>query len=120
MYDAQRKQVERADTMARRPQYERTVQASVALENLTGTPEWDYFLSLVQARLEAAQKRQNAFAQDVLLGEVDPNVQLRTKLAYRECRMEADVLLWVIGLPKQALREAEAARERLRDADSQE
>lgn len=101
-------------TEERRPTLQRQQQAAVAMDNLTGSPEWDYFLSLVQGLLEEAQSRLED-AERVLLGpECGYEMLMSAKAAFAEARGQVAAYEHALALPKRLREEGTAAREELR------
>lgn len=94
-----------------RPELRRIVQASVAAEHLTGTPEWEYFLSLVQGMIEEQVGIRNAA--DALFGEdrfraAEEILEVRHSRAMAQARIDA--LESVLLIPKQAIEEGQKAK----------
>lgn len=94
-----------------RPRLQREVQAAVAAEKLTGSAEWDYFLSLLQQRREEYQKLADA-AREVLLHHevVGHEDLLRAKIAFERAHSVVSALDWAIEQPKAVLERGDTAR----------
>lgn len=100
--------------VAIRPQMERAVQASVAMEQLTGSAEWDYFLSLVQARVREFEAIRDA-QKEVLLSPAATDHEARiAKIQHAAALASVDALQWAIGLPRTIRDNGEAAKQALR------
>lgn len=106
---AQRRGTEAVDRI---PALEMMAQAAVAAENLTGYPEWDLFLSYIQAAIETTKGHQTSF--DAILKDpliTDENELRRARIAYFQCAER--VLAWevVLQLPKDLKESGEKAKD---------
>lgn len=89
-----------------RPPIEVRKQAAVAMERLTGQPEWDYFLSRLEARLQALAAEMDQ-SSDVLLGDqTDPEQILAARFRFLAARAGRDQLDWAMGLPAEIVADA--------------
>ncbi len=109
------RQAERAEE--HRPQLEMLVQAEVKAGLLTGDPNWDIFLSYIQAVLEVAKGQRDAFAAVIAdPATVEHDRIMSAKIGLAECKGLIDAWEAVISLPKDILevgREARTLLERM-------
>ena len=94
-----------------RANLEHFMQAEVQADRLTGDPDWDIFLQLVQAGIERMQKS----AADYRERLCDPEVVNQDELMHLKMRLadaEAHVRAWVavIQLPKDIKKSGEQAK----------
>ncbi len=112
------KKAERAQE--RRPQLEMLAQAEVQAGLLTGDPNWDIFLSYIQAVLEVTKGQRDAFAAVIAdPATVEHDRIMSAKIGLAECKGLIDAWEAVISLPKDILevgREARTLLERMPDA----
>lgn len=96
---------------AAQPAIRQLQQAAVALENLTGGSDWDYFLSLVQAFRESkALERDNARSQMLDIGN-SMDALRRWQMVAHAASEVVDALDFVIAIPKQAIDQAHAVKD---------
>ncbi len=84
-----------------RPQLKMLAQAEVSAKMLTGDPQWDRFLSYLQAALEHTQGQADAAAETIANPSVVNNDQIMAaKAIITECNARVDAWNAVISLPK--------------------
>jgi hypothetical protein len=86
-------------------------QAQVPIESLTKSVEWDYFLSLLQAKIEELDIALNTYQQSQItdLDFSHQELAARKAIAMRFA-LQRDTLQAVLDLPKQILEIGEKAR----------
>ena len=100
------------------PMIARTLQAAVAAEHLTGTPEWDYFLSLVQARRDQLVSEREHHAQAALDGTSSAREgHLRD---YHRASAGLEALDFVLTIPRKVIEEGQKARDAQRATEKTE
>jgi hypothetical protein len=90
-------------------------QGEVAANLLTGDPNWDVFLRLVQAKIEECEAAAKESTEKAMDPDLDPNMVFLFKtpaIRYLEC---ARALLWVLGIPKAIKDDALEAKEILEE-----
>lgn len=94
--------------------FDRQVKAGAAMERLTGSAEWDFFLNQLEAiksEAEEALKR----ADDVLLGlEVDPQELMKAKLARAGAMGMMAAIERAQRLPKEIMEDGAKAKKALK------
>lgn len=92
------------------------MQAAVAASYVTGTPEWDRMLTIIQAHVEKAKNVKLAL-ETALMGPdvIDPQAMLQIKMNALIVTERINVLEAVIALPSDIIRDAENARLRLKE-----
>ena len=91
-------------------------QAAVAAEQMMGTPEWDLFLSYIQAGVVEAAKSRDAYMRDIaspLL--VDPNAVAQKRIAIIRLNDRIETLQRVIAMPAEIRKHGHVADERLKE-----
>jgi hypothetical protein len=91
-------------------------QAAVAAEYLLGTPEWDVFLSYLQAGVVEAAKARDGFMRDLanpLL--VDPNAVAQKRIAVIRLNDRIETLQRVIAMPVEIGKHGKIADEKLKE-----
>ena len=101
----------------RRPQLEMLAQAEVKAALLTGDPNWDKFLSYLQAALEITEAQPPAFAAVIAdPAMVEHDRIMAAKICLAECKGRVEAFEAVISLPKDIMKmgaEAKTLLERL-------
>jgi len=86
-------------------------QASVPVEALTGTKEWDFFNSLIQDKIEELSRMIDALADSIPL---DPSFSYEDLISQKaemiRLRTQRDALEEVRNLPKQIIEKGESAQ----------
>lgn len=101
----------REEGRRREPELRRAAQAAVAMHELTGSREWDYFVTQVAALREAAAAARDEAARQLASPEVVAGDALvRAKIAHAAAVAQITALDAVIALPKEAMAQGEAAR----------
>lgn len=95
---------------SQRAEHARVQQAAVAIENLTGHPTWDYFLSRLQARREQLLSEREQYASELLSERVDSIGQSYAKVMYRSATAAIEALDFVLALPKQMIDAAQESK----------
>ncbi len=86
---------------AHRPQLEMLAQAAVKAELLTGDPNWDRFLSYLQAAAEATEAQRDGFAAIIAdPATVNHERIMGAKIGLAECKGRLEAWNAVIALPK--------------------
>lgn len=95
------------------------LQAAIAASYVTGTPEWDRLLTIIQAHLESAKVAKAALETALMSPNViDPQAMMQIKVDALIVSERIHVLEAVIALPSDIMRDAEKARlhlEKLKD-----
>jgi hypothetical protein len=94
----------------RRPQLERDLRAGAAAENLTGTPEWDFYLNKLE-EISAEAREVVSHCDTVLLGpEVKQDMLLGAKVARAGAMGMLAALERASALPKQIVEQAKQSK----------
>ena len=94
-------------------------QAAVRAENLTGDPNWDYFLSILQDTIERTSALASGFrAKLEAPGNVSHETLLECKMALRECLARQSTLESVMTIPKELIQNGEVAAATLSRLDA--
>ena len=100
------------DALIQRRLVDFTVQAAVSAEKLTANPEWDRFLSYLQASLERANaERQSVIDKLIETHVLDPQSLALLKIRQAWLDGVRHALNWAMVLPKQLVENGEAARD---------
>ena len=102
----------------KRTELEHFMQAEVQAERLTGDPDWDIFLQLVQAGIERMQKLANELRRQLAdPGTVNQDELMRLKISLADA--EGHVRAWeaTIQLPKDIKQSGEQAKTLLERLD---
>lgn len=75
--------------------------AAVSFDHLTNQPEWDRFLSMVQAKYEESKKERD-LSLSVCGGAVGDALG-HAQLSYQYLRGHVEALEWALGLPHQVM-----------------
>ena len=109
---------------AERRRFEILQQAAVKAEHLTGQPEWDYFLSLLQNAIDVTETQAKEFERKLsdpsLVGHED---LLAVKIDLIRCLERMMAWKVVMDLPKELVESGETAAnilERLTDAGTED
>lgn len=95
----------------REPELRRAVQAATAMEQMTGSPEWDYFLSRVEAlRQEAEEERKRALEHLEDPSIVSDESIRKARVTGAMARAAIVALDKVLEIPKQALEDGKRAK----------
>ena len=87
------------------------IQAAIAAQYVTGTPQWDRLLTIIQAELEAAkQVKQSCEAAIMARGLTDQNELMQIKINALIANERINVLNAVIALRSEIIKDANAAR----------
>lgn len=87
------------------------IQAAIAAQYVTGTPEWDRLLTIIQAELEVAkQVKQSCETAIMARNLTDPNELMQIKINALIASERINVLNAVIALPSEIIKDANAAR----------
>ncbi len=86
-------------------------QAEVSMDKLTGSPEWDSFVQIVQSRLEAAKDDHEHLAYDLAHPSFSPGVHdmMRQRIELASQHGVIATLEWITGLPREIMDATEAA-----------
>ena len=96
-----------------RAHFDRQVKAGAAMERMTGSAEWDFFLNQLEAIKSEAEEALRR-ADDVLLGlEVDPQELMKAKLARAGAMGMVAAIERAQRLPKQIMEEGAASKKAL-------
>lgn len=76
--------------------------AAVSFEHLTNQPEWDRFLSMVQAQYEGAKRERDLSLS--LCGGAVGDALVMSQLAYQHAKGKVDAFEVVLGLPLQVMK----------------
>lgn len=99
------------DTEQARQAQGQILQAAVAAEYVTGTPEWDRLLTIVQAHIETAKQEKMALESSIMArGLVDPNAIMQVKIDALIVTERINVLEAVVALPSDIMKNAESAK----------
>jgi len=91
------------------------VRAAVSAENLTGTEEWDLFLSYLQKILESSKEQENQFEGRLMSPELfDPEKMSYYKSQVLKFKERTEVLEFVMGFPKQIMDAGEVSKKYLK------
>lgn len=97
-----------------KPHLEYLAQAEVKMENLTGDPYWDIYLSYLQEALERMTARHSQLEAELCSPDtVDPNAIMGIKLAIAQIGGQIDAVEQAISLPKSIMEMGERAKEKL-------
>jgi hypothetical protein len=97
-----------------KPHLEYLAQAEVKMENLTGNPYWDIYLSYLQEALERMSSRHSQLEAELCSPDtVDPNVIMGIKLAIAQIGGQIDAVEQAIALPKSIMEMGDRAKEKL-------
>ncbi len=100
-----------------RPQLEMLAQAEVKAGLMTGDPNWDIFLSYLQAALETTEAQRDGFTAAIAdPATVDHDRIMAAKICLAECKGRIEAFQAVISLPKdiqEMSAEAKALLERM-------
>lgn len=95
------------------------MQAAIAASHVTGTPEWDRLLTIIQVHLESAKSAKAALEIAIMASNVvDPMAMMQIKIDALIASERIKVLEAVIALPSDIMKNAENARlhlEKLKD-----
>lgn len=94
-----------------RPQMLMVRQAAVQTEKLTGSPEWDLFLSFIEADLEQFEQWLEQLKAQIA---DSPDTDWELKKAYFQCEATIATLTAVMALPKDILARGEHAKSLLK------
>lgn len=87
-------------------------QAEVAANNLTGSPEWDVFLSYVQHAVKETTEQRDAWQRRLNAPDVvDHTELLKIKIAIAECNARIDAWTVAIALPADIKRNGNKAKD---------
>ena len=103
-YDALEAKRREREAGERRPETGALHRAALSVRQVTGDEHWDEFLSILNSRLEDARNAVSG-AENALRhsNDFDTDTLINQKLTVRLLGREAEVLEWVIGLPKEIL-----------------
>lgn len=86
-------------------------QAEIPVAALTKSAEWDFFLSLLQAKIEALDEMLNAYQQALATDMVFDHVGLAAaKAGAMRVKVQIDTLQAVLELPKQIIETGKEAK----------
>jgi hypothetical protein len=98
----------------RAPELRRQVQAATAMQNLTGSSEWNGFLNLVEGMRQEALAMRDAAEQHLQAPDVvDVADLMRAKIARSSAVAVVEALDRVVAIPKQLLEEGKVAKRAL-------
>ena len=92
--------------------FERLVhQAEVSMDKLTGSPEWDSFVQIVQSRIETAKDDYEHMAYELAHPSFRVGIEdmTRQRIALAELHSTIAALEWITELPREIIDAAEAA-----------
>lgn len=94
----------------RRSELQGLKRAALSATQITGDEHWDFFLSVVNERMESSQKAV-AVVSEALKNSDDfsPETLINQKLAVRLLGREIEVLQWVTELPKELMEQGDSA-----------
>ncbi len=94
-------------------------QGVVPMQNLTGQPEWDLFLQLIQGRIDQYRGMlQSLQDQDLSATSVSHDELLSAQLNRRMLKNQIDILEEILGWPKELVEHGQKALKRMRDVDA--
>ena len=103
----------REEAEHRRPELERDLRAGAAMESLTGTPEWDFYLNKIK-EIEAEARNMLERCDATLLGpEVNQDALLAAKVARAGAMGAVAALERAAALPKQIVEQAKQSKKAL-------
>lgn len=92
-------------------------QAEVSADRLTGDPDWDAFLSYIQAAIDSTLEQKRVLEDRLLAADVvEQSEIIKIKIALRECIARIEAWIAVMNLPadiKKNGKEAKHLMERL-------
>jgi len=97
-----------------RSELKRMTQAAVSAERLTGNPDWDYYLSIIQAEVERCEAAEDAAKESLVSPHGDPQ---EARVAAIRCRERANALRDAIRIPKAIIENGKGAGKMLRKYD---
>ena len=86
-------------------------QAEVAADLLTKDPNWDGFLQIIQAKINACRAVEKIEIENVMERSIEPALCWEPKTEALIHRAEARTLEWVLGIPSQLRADAGKAKE---------
>lgn len=90
------------------------IQAAPKMQALTGSPQWDTFLSYFQAQIEIANKSIDTLTMQLLSPSLwDPTEMVRIKAAIISLQDRVATLTTVLELPKKIIESGKTAEELL-------
>lgn len=93
-------------------------QAAVASQHLTGSADWDKFLTYIQAAIEGGQYAEQGWLARLTAPNSTPQDMTEAKIRLHEVRGAIAALNWVIAIPRN-LREAGIVAEKLEFATTE-
>jgi hypothetical protein len=113
-YEEHLETVKRDLLQSRRHELERLAQAPVAMAALTGDPNWDVFLQILQADLEKVRIALEALKERMVDSiDVNPETLVLERIQAKVYQSQILTLEKVIGLPKQIKEEGVEAQKDL-------
>ena len=75
-------------------------QAEVSVDRLTGDPDWDVFMTYIQAAIDSTEEQKRGFERRMLAADVvEQSEILKIKIALRECIARIEAWTAVLRLP---------------------
>jgi len=114
-FDASVREARDKQAKGNRRELEQTAQAAVPIHALVGTKDWDYFLSLIQAKIDSLTAGLKGLQE---AGANDPSYDHGTLAAHKAMTMQLSVqketLEQIVALPKKIIEQGEKANFALR------
>lgn len=106
------------DNRSQTPQVRELHRAALASAQITGDEHWDFFLSIVQAKLSSLRELKKS-ALDKLENSDNFTTEdlINDKLAVRLYGREIEALTWVINLPQDLMEQGELTKQLLGSID---
>lgn len=87
------------------------LQAAIAARHVTGSPEWDRLLSIIQVQLESAKAVRRALADALMAPNLtDPQTMMQIRIDVLLASERIKVFEAVVALPAGLMRDGELAR----------
>lgn len=92
--------------------------AALSAAQVTGDEHWDFFLSIVNEKIELKQAAMDEAVESLKTSDIfDPEEMINQKLAVRLLGREVEALQWVTELPKKLQEQGDTADELLGTID---
>jgi len=93
------------------------IQAAISAEYVTGTPEWDRLLSIMQAEAETARAAKTALEAALMAPDImDPQRMMQIKIDALILAERIKVIEAVVALPSNIMRDGENARLQMKES----
>lgn len=102
----------------RAPRLEEIKRAALSAAQVTGDEHWDFFLSIVQEKMEDLRGQVETTVKDLTNSDIFTAENLiNQKLAVRLLGRELEALEWVTSLPKTLMEQGDQAKQLIGNAD---